>query len=1021
MSVSARRTILLVEDEALIAMNEKLQLEKYGYSVRTATTGEQAVEAVRAAQDIDLILMDINLGNGIDGSVAAEMILRDRDIPIVFLSSHTEPALVEKTEKITSYGYVVKNSNIAVLDASIKMAFRLFDAREEIRNSEEKYRNLFENMTGEVHFWQLIRDEHGAIQTWQLVDANAAALRAWKKTRRETIGKTAEEIWDDPDVVALFRPVVEKVFGDENPYTWEEYFPATGQTLQMTTVAFGDYFISTGLDITERSVAEQRVARERERLETILETTADGFWIVNPERRITRVNSAYARMSGYTTDELTTMQINDLDAIEEAADTTERIRRIMEHGSETFETKHRRKDGSVFDVEVSASRLHRSDGNYLSAFCRDITDRKTAEAALRTSEYELKRAQAITRIGSWYLDVATNHVTWSEELYKMYGFDPTKPVPPYTEHMKLFTPESWHQLSTSLAHTRETGTPYELELRTVRNDGSNGWMWVRGEAVFDDEGAIVGLWGAAQDISDRKYAEEELQSISDMQSLFLRMASAFLNTPLEEMHATINTSLQEIGTFVGADRAYVFEYDWARNVANNTHEWCSDGVTPEIENLQGVPNEVMHHWVAAHRRGTEVSIENVLSLPATDSVRQILEPQGVRSVLALPMMNHGECIGFVGFDSVKEIRSYSKKEKILLTVFSEMLVNIGQRKELEQRLVQAKDRAEEKRADLTAMIEGTTQSIWAFDRNYEIRYINERFRSDFHAAFGTWLDIGSSLIEALPEALRPVWKPRYDRALANNRFIVTDEVETATGTTYIEVSFNPIVQGNRVIGGSCFGSDITDRKEAEIEIKKQLAEKETLLREVHHRVKNNMTMIESLLAMQADSSSLPAVKTALHETISRVQSSRVLYDKLLVSDDMNEISVERYANGLIDAIATVFDIENNVTIERQIADFRISQRNAFALGIIINELLTNLFKHAFKDHSGGAVSIIIERDEQTVRLIIHDNGVGFDESTLKNESSGFGLTVVKMLVEQSGGSFTRSNDNGARSVVYLNL
>jgi two-component sensor histidine kinase len=506
-----------------------------------------------------------------------------------------------------------------------------------------------------------------------------------------------------------------------------------------------------------------------------------------------------------------------------------------------------------------------------------------------------------------------------------------------------------------------------------------------------------------------------------MQSVFLRMASSFLNTPLEHMHETINSSLAEIGTFVGADRAYVFEYDWAQNVANNTHEWCNDGVAPEIENLQRVPNEVIHYWVTAHRRGTEVSIEDVLNLPATDGVRQVLEPQGVKSVLALPMMNRGECIGFVGFDSVKEIRRYSTKEKTLLTVFSEMLVNIGQRKELEQHLVQARDRAEEKSADLTAMIEGTTQSIWAFDRNYAIRYINERFRSDFHAAFGTWLDIGSSLIDALPEALRPVWKPRYDRALANNRFIVTDEVATATGTTYIQVSFNPIVQGDRVIGGSCFGSDITDRKEAEIEIKKQLNEKETLLREVHHRVKNNMTMIESLLAMQADRSSLPAVTTALHETISRVQSSRVLYDKLLVSDDMNEISVERYANGLIDAIATVFDIENNVTIERQIADFRISQRNAFALGIIINELLTNLFKYAFKDHSGGAVSIVIDKDEQTVRLMIHDNGVGFDTPTLKNGSSGFGLTVVKMLVEQSGGSYTQSNDNGAKSVVYLNL
>jgi len=128
MTESKSRRILLVEDEPILAMTEKIQLEKYGYSVKTASTGEKAVETVSTSNDIDLILMDINLGTGIDGTQAAQIILQDHDIPIVFLSSHTDPEVVEKTEKITSYGYVVKNSRITVLDASIKMAFKLFDA-----------------------------------------------------------------------------------------------------------------------------------------------------------------------------------------------------------------------------------------------------------------------------------------------------------------------------------------------------------------------------------------------------------------------------------------------------------------------------------------------------------------------------------------------------------------------------------------------------------------------------------------------------------------------------------------------------------------------------------------------------------------------------------------------------------------------------------------------------------------------------------------------------------------------------
>ena len=147
---------------------------------------------------------------------------------------------------------------------------------------------------------------------------------------------------------------------------------------------------------------------------------------------------------------------------------------------------------------------------YVYGTFQDITLKKISEDKLLKSEQELRRAQELAHIGSWYLDVETNEVTWSVELYKMYGFDPTKPVPPYTEHMKLFTSKSWEILSSSLQKTRELGIPYELELETIKEDLSNGWMWVHGEAIKNNEGKIIGLWGAAQDITDKKNREIEL-------------------------------------------------------------------------------------------------------------------------------------------------------------------------------------------------------------------------------------------------------------------------------------------------------------------------------------------------------------------------------------------------------------------------------------------------------------------------------------------------------------------------------
>lgn len=139
-----KTTILLVEDEVVIAMAEAAQLKKLGYHTLTAHNAAAAVEAVDTHPDIHLVLMDIDLGKGKpDGTEAAAEILSRHELPVVFLSSHTEPEVVEKTEKITSYGYIVKNSGFNVLDRSIKMALRLFAAHKDVKkhraDAEEAY------------------------------------------------------------------------------------------------------------------------------------------------------------------------------------------------------------------------------------------------------------------------------------------------------------------------------------------------------------------------------------------------------------------------------------------------------------------------------------------------------------------------------------------------------------------------------------------------------------------------------------------------------------------------------------------------------------------------------------------------------------------------------------------------------------------------------------------------------------------------------------------------------------------
>jgi PAS domain S-box-containing protein len=141
----------------------------------------------------------------------------------------------------------------------------------------------------------------------------------------------------------------------------------------------------------------------------------------------------------------------------------------------------------------------------------DISDRKLAEEQLRKSEAALVRAQRVAHVGSWELDVATKKLTWSEELFYIFGFDPNTSEPSYGEYFQYIHPDDRPLLEQYFDRAITDGTPYETDLRILRTDGSIRYLEARGEAVRDQQGRVVRLFGTALDISDRKLAEDALR------------------------------------------------------------------------------------------------------------------------------------------------------------------------------------------------------------------------------------------------------------------------------------------------------------------------------------------------------------------------------------------------------------------------------------------------------------------------------------------------------------------------------
>jgi len=215
--------------------------------------------------------------------------------------------------------------------------------------------------------------------------------------------------------------------------------------------------------------------------------------------------------------------------------------------------------------------------------------------------------------------------------------------------------------------------------------------------------------------------------------------------------------------------------------------------------------------------------------------------------------------------------------------------------------------------------------------------------------------------------------------------------------------------------------DDTDRIWAERELKKQLEEKEVLLREVHHRVKNNIATLIALLQFQANTAKDSQVRNGLLEAIARTESMQELYEKLLISGNYQEVSVKTYFEDLIQFIVALFLNNLNITLKTTIDDFHLDTKRATTLGIITNELLTNILKYAFVGRKSGSILIQLKKEGPQVSLLIEDDGVGIDEQKLQAKTTGFGLTLVNMLAEELRGTFTLLNDHGTKSMVLFEL
>jgi signal transduction histidine kinase/DNA-binding response OmpR family regulator len=191
----------------------------------------------------------------------------------------------------------------------------------------------------------------------------------------------------------------------------------------------------------------------------------------------------------------------------------------------------------------------------------------------------------------------------------------------------------------------------------------------------------------------RENQTESLQKQLELQQILIDISSKYINMDSHDLEKNVLRSLEQLSHFVEADRAYIFEYNFEEGTASNTYEWCAEGVSPEIDNLQGMPMIYIPHWVEKHQRREIFGVTVVEDLEE-GPLKDVLIPQGIKTLVTFPMLYQKELLGFVGFDWVREVHPYSETELQLLLVYAEMLVNIRKKSMLERSLLKAKEEAE---------------------------------------------------------------------------------------------------------------------------------------------------------------------------------------------------------------------------------------------------------------------------------------------------------------------------------------
>ena len=487
----ANKQILLVEDESIEALDIKRTLESFGYEVPyIASNGEEAVDKALEIMP-DLILMDIILKGDIDGIEAVSNI-KERNIPVIYLTAHSEESTIERAKLTEPYGYIIKPYDRTELKYAIELAIYKNKLKNKLKDSETKYRTLFNQAADGI----LLIDGD------KFIECNDRALEIYGTNREQLIGKTPYTVFS-PEVqpngeiseYIATRYINKALDGYPQHFEWEhlQYNGTQIYTeISLNRLKIKGHYLLQAIvrDITDRKLAEKALKESEEKFRAIAENSIDAILIAVEKGKHIYVNPKAVELTGYSKEELLNTQIEDIAHPDEIVNLKKRYNQRIagKHIPTTYETRIVRKDNKIVPIEISAAKTTWKDQPAVMVQVRDITKRKKAELSLKKSE-ERFRAVAESAIDAIVTtDENGKIIFFNNSLTKIFGYTkeeitgkpltllmPTRYQKNYLIALKNFNESGKHRLIGKTVTTiglkkDKSEFPFEMSLSTWKSE-----------------------------------------------------------------------------------------------------------------------------------------------------------------------------------------------------------------------------------------------------------------------------------------------------------------------------------------------------------------------------------------------------------------------------------------------------------------------------------------------------------------------------------------------------------------------